>query len=184
MQKEIQLKNDRICFTLKKSKRAKHVILNVGCDAKVSVTIPWQASEISATNFIQKKSDWLIRKIKYFQNEGRPLIPGPDKKDYAQNKELAQKVIEKKIERFNAIYQFPHRKISVRNQKTRWGSCSRSGNLSFCYRIIYLPEDLSDYVIVHELCHLQEFNHSENFWALVRQTLPNFKELRKRVRVM
>lgn len=184
MEKEINLRSDKLRYTLKKSKRAKHIILNVGCDARVSVTIPWRASEVLAKEFIQKKCDWVLKKVKYYQTEGKPLIPGPSKEDFANYKGLALNIIEKKIERFNAFYGFEVKKVTVRNQKARWGSCSRRGHLSFCYRIIYLPENMSDYVIVHELCHLAEFNHGKNFWKLVSRCVPDYADIRKKVRAM
>lgn len=74
----------------------------------------------------------------------------------------------------------PHffvRKVFIKNQKTRWGSCSKTGNLNFNYRLIHLSSDLVDYIIIHELCHLIEFNHSIRFWNLVGVHCPNYKKL-------
>lgn len=184
MQRELKLKNGAIKYTLKRSKRAKRISLTVGCDAKVSVTIPWRASENLAGSFIQKKINWLLKKIYYFENEGRSLVPGAKRKDYLEYKALARDVVRKKIDHFNLFYKALFGKITIRCQKTRWGSCSRKGNLSFNYRIIFLSEKLSDYVVVHELCHLLEFNHSSKFWELVAKTIPDYKEIRKKVRRM
>jgi predicted metal-dependent hydrolase len=64
-------------------------------------------------------------------------------------------------------------------QRSRWGSCSRKGNLNFNYKLIQLPQELADYIVVHELCHLKQFNHSHAFWNLIAETIPNHIELRK-----
>ncbi len=100
------------------------------------------------------------------------------KSQYIKYKDQALILAENRIAYFNKIYDFKINKISIRNQKTRWGSCSRGGNISFNYKIALLPEKLTDYIVVHELCHLGQFNHSKDFWNLVAQTIPNHKELR------
>ena len=103
-------------------------------------------------------------------------------KNYLENKNKALEIIKERIEYFNAFYNYKWNKISVKNQKTRWGSCSRRGNLNFNYKIALLPQKSSDYIIVHELCHLGEFNHSREFWDLVAKTIPDYKEIRRSIR--
>lgn len=83
---------------------------------------------------------------------------------------------------FNEIYGFSYKEVRVKNQKTRWGSCSKRGNLNFNYRILYLPLHLADYIVVHELCHLKEFNHGKKFWDLVAQVFPGHREMRRELR--
>ncbi|PID51680.1 MAG: metal-dependent hydrolase, partial [Candidatus Moraniibacteriota bacterium] len=70
----------------------------------------------------------------------------------------------------------------IRNQKTRWGSCGSNGNLHFNCQLLCVRDALIDYVVVHELCHLKEMNHSPRFWDLVAQTMPDYKTLRKELR--
>lgn len=98
---------------------------------------------------------------------------------YAKYKPLARHIAKHRIAHFNSVYQFNIQRIFIKNQKTRWGSCSKKGNLNFNYRIALLPRELSDYVIVHELCHLGEFNHSQRFWKLVAKTIPNYLEIKR-----
>lgn len=88
-------------------------------------------------------------------------------------------MVERKIEQFNAVYNFKVGRVSIRNQRSRWGSCSRLGNLNFNFKIALLPEPLVDYLIVHELCHLGEFNHSPRFWDLVAHTIPDYRAKRR-----
>ena len=71
---------------------------------------------------------------------------------------------------------------SMRNQKTRWGSCSSNGNLNFNNRLLFVPEELVDYVVVHELAHRKEMNHSNAFWNVVEKYMPDYKECRKKLR--
>ena len=97
-------------------------------------------------------------------------------------KKLLKPVIEAKLLQFNSYYNFKYNKISIRHQKTRWGSCSSDGNLSFNCKLACLSNDLQEYVVAHELCHLQEMNHSKDFWALVEKTVPNYKELRAQLK--
>lgn len=104
------------------------------------------------------------------------------RRDYLARKEDARKIVTEKIAHFNQYYQFRVGRVSIKNQKSRWGSCSKKGNLNFNYRIVFLPEKLADYIVVHELCHLGQFNHSKKFWDLVSETLPNYQELRKQLR--
>jgi predicted metal-dependent hydrolase len=82
----------------------------------------------------------------------------------------------------NAFYNFAYNKVAIRDQKSRWGSCSTKKNLNFNYRIQFLPVHLIDYIVVHELCHLEEFNHGENFWKLVEKAIPRYRECQVELR--
>lgn len=100
---------------------------------------------------------------------------------YEEHKEVARALVHKKLEAFNRHYGFIYQRVTIRDQKSRWGSCSKKGNLNFNYRIALLPDDLADAIIVHELCHLKEFNHSARFWERVKETIPDVAERRKRL---
>lgn len=73
-------------------------------------------------------------------------------------------------------------RISIRQQATRWGSCSGKGNLNYNWKLVLLPEDLQDYVVVHELAHRKEMNHSSRFWEIVKKELPDWEDKRRRLR--
>lgn len=100
----------------------------------------------------------------------------------AKSSELLR-LIEHRIDLYNRHYRFDFNDIKIKRMKSRWGSCSRKKNLNFNAKLALLPSELIDYVIVHELCHLREFNHSRKFWALVAQTMPHWKKLRKELRL-
>lgn len=107
-----------------------------------------------------------------------PLAPAR----YLALKEQARVFVRDRIALLNAPYGFEFNRIAIRNTRSRWGSCSKKKNLNFSYKIVLLPERLADYIVVHELCHLGELNHSPRFWALVARTFPNYKELRHELR--
>jgi len=101
---------------------------------------------------------------------------------YLKHKEKARVLVMERLAEFNKIYGLAPNRIAIRNTKSRWGSCSKKGNLNFNYRIVFLPPKLADYLVVHELCHIQEFNHSQKFWDLVAVAVPDYKKLRKELR--
>lgn len=89
-------------------------------------------------------------------------------------KKLAYDEIKTLVDKYANILGVKYSKINIRDTKTRWGSCSSSKALSFSWRLILAPIDVMEYVIVHEVCHLKEMNHSEKFWRLVFQLYPNY----------
>lgn len=180
--KKIVLHNQEIKYKLKRSKRAKRMRLAVYCDASVVVTLPLHVNENIVEKFITEKASWLMDKILHFKNSGHLLLAKTSKKDYLKNKEVALKFAKERIELFNKIYKFKFNKITIKNQKTRWGSCSRKGNLNYNYKLLFLPKRIADYIIVHELCHLKEFNHSRKFWNLVAKAMPDYLDIKKELK--
>lgn len=182
MKKQIILQNKKITYTLRKSKRARRMRLAVYCDGSVVVTTPFDLQENIAERFIKEKMSWLLSKIDYFKHFKYKYVRRYGRRDYLKYKEKAFCLIQERVSYFNKIYAFKYNKINIKNQKTRWGSCSKKGNLNFNYRIIFLPENIRDYVIVHELCHLKEFNHSKKFWNLVGKIIPDYLRIRKELK--
>jgi hypothetical protein len=90
----------------------------------------------------------------------------------------AHAIVEERLARWNAHYGFTWTRVAIKEQKTRWGSCSRRGALNFNWRLLLAPLPALDYVVIHELCHLSEPNHAPRFWALVAQTCPDYHERR------
>mgnify|MGYP001609645548 FL=1 len=131
---------------------------------------------------MKQRIRWLIKKFSPFKIVVRRTSLRGKKKEYLENKGKALALALSRIEHFNKIYKVNIGKINIKNQKTRWGSCSKKGNINFNYKIALLPERLSDYIIVHELCHLKEFNHSCKFWDLVSITIPDWLERRSELK--
>ena len=102
---------------------------------------------------------------------------------YVLNKEAARAAIVARTAELNQHYHFEYNRIAIRAQRSRWGSCSKKGNLNFNYMIAALPADLMEYVIVHELCHLAVFNHSRAFWDEVAKVVPEFRVARAKLRL-
>jgi len=182
MKKEIELQKQKVEYTLRKSKRAHKMRLAVYCDGSFVVTAPWRLSENIIERFIIEKSNWVVSRIEHFKNTPKPVFLKGTKKDYAQYKEQALVLVKKRIDYFNKIYNFKFNKVNIKNQKTRWGSCSKKGNLNFNYRIVLIGDRLADYIIVHELCHLKEFNHKQKFWNLVEKTIPDYLKIKKELK--
>lgn len=178
MQKEINLADKKIVYTLKVSLRAKRLRLAIYCNGDLVVTQPRFIKTETVENFIKTKADWIIKKISDSKNREASPISRLTRRDYLNKREEARVLVSERLQYFNSFYNFEYSQINIRNQKTRWGSCSRRGNMNFNFRLLYLPEPMRDYVIVHELCHLKELNHSSRFWSLVAKTIPNFRDLR------
>jgi predicted metal-dependent hydrolase len=169
-----------ISCKIKKSRRAKNICLRVCADATAVLTIPWWVSKETGLRFLESKKNWLLDKIRIKKEELR-IKPQRTRTDYLKNKSAAERLVWGRLEHFNAFYNFNYNRVCIRDQKSRWGSCSAKKNLNFSYRLVFLPPELADYLVVHELCHLGEMNHSARFWKLVERTIPEYKLLRRKL---
>jgi len=180
------LQNRQVAYTLRKSRRARHMRLAVYHDGSVVVTAPWfldgsfagrhVASEVE--RFIRDKTRWLLSKLAFYQQfAGRPVLRH-SRREYLAHKARAYALISNKAEYFARELGYSYNRLVIKNQKTCWGSCSKKRNLNFNYKILFLPESMQNYIVVHELCHLAEFNHSKKFWTLVQAVVPNHRRIR------
>jgi len=183
MEKQIFCHDQELTYTLKKSSRARRMRLTVHCDGSIIVTTPFGFfQETAAERFVREKSMWVISKLAHFKNTRSKSVHIFTKADFHKYKKDARVFVQYRIKELNTFYKFDYNQISIRDQKTRWGSCSKNGNLSFNYKLLFLPQRLSDYLIVHELCHIQELNHSKKFWNQVARIFPDYKQLRKELK--
>lgn len=104
------------------------------------------------------------------------------RREYLRYRELARVLVHERIAFYVARGAPAPRAVRIRNNKTRWGSCSAKGNVNFHYRLALIPLPLADYVIVHELCHVRELNHSPRFWQLVAEHIPEYRAARAALR--
>jgi predicted metal-dependent hydrolase len=181
MQYQIEIQGQKIEYEHRVSKRSKSIRLSVYPGGKLVVTTPWRVDLAQASRFIVKKSKWVLSKIGRLKDV-QPFNAAAFRQQHLKYKAQALELVQSRIHELNKHYGFTFGKVTIKNHKTLWGSCSKRGNLNFSSRIALLPPEAADYIIVHELCHLKEFNHSPRFWALVAETIPNYKSLRKSLR--
>ena len=167
-------------IAVKNRKRSKNITLSVKNVDKITVSKPVYIPLFMVSKLINEKSDWIKTKLDELKskNEESPFV----KLVYKSDKEIARKQITETVNEINSFYNFSYHRIFIKDQKSRWGSCSKNKNLSFSYKIAFMPKHFMEYVVAHELCHLAEFNHSQNFWKLVEQRIPNYKSIRKLLR--
>lgn len=170
---------DEIYFELIRSDRSTCQI-QVMRDGSVIVRAPRRMPEGDIKRFVLKKSDWIEKaqgKARAARERANAIEPLTD----ADIKALADRALEyipQRVAFFAPLVGVEYGRITIRNQKTRWGSCSGKKNLNFNCLLMLTPDDVIDYVVTHELCHLKEMNHSPRFWAEVEHVLPDYKESR------
>ena len=161
----------------------KTVAIQVNSDRSVTVRAPRSASEKDIEEILKKKKAWISKHIEKIKETKERFEAEPTEKLTREKvialAEEALKVIPERVEYFAKVIGVTYGKITVRNQKTRWGSCSSKGNLNFNCLLMLAPPEVLDYVVVHELCHRKQMNHSKAFWLEVEKVLPDYKEARK-----
>jgi len=180
--KIITLQGREINYTQRVSRQARRLRLTIQSDGRLVVTQPARLPLHYSEDFLRVKASWIITKLDNLAIRPLPLNPVQSREKYLQQKAAARRLALERLQYFNSFYGLTYNRLSIRDQKTRWGSCSKKGNLNFNYRIIELAPRVADYIIVHELCHLKEFNHSPRFWLFVAKTLPDYKLLRQKIR--
>lgn len=181
MEKSVRLLGKTITYKIRKNLRARNIKISIKSDGQVLLTIPRFVPERMGEAFLTSKANWVIKKleeIKYSKLNVNLLKYPP----YKTNRKEALKILSKKVEEVNEFYGFKYGRITIKNQRTCWGSCSRRGNLNFNYKLAFMDPKFADYVITHEICHLKELNHSKRFWDLVSKRLPGYKQIHKEMR--
>ena len=157
----------------------KTLAVQIRADGTAIARAPLRMSKARILDFLYEKASWICMqqermrtRISVRQQEGIHLDAEQEKRLRAQ----AKVVLEQRTDYFARQIGVTYGRITVRDQKTRWGSCSQAGNLNFNFRLILAPPEVLDYVVVHELCHRRQMNHSAQFWQEVAQVLPDYRE--------
>lgn len=160
--------------------------LEVKRDGSVILRAPIFASNSQIEEFYNKNKAWLEKHIT--ENEKRTeksrSYPAFTEDEIKALRARAKQYIPKRIEYWAEIIGVKYNSVSIRAQKTRWGSCSSKGNLNFNCLLMLTDTETIDYVVIHELCHIKELNHSKHFWSLVEAYMPNYKEVQKHIKSM
>ncbi len=158
--------------------------LSVHAGGRIVVSAPLSSPRSRIKEFVESQAEWIKSAGGRLKTQNRGLLHQGGRKDFLEKRHRAMALACELISRLDPYREFKVAGISIRNQSSRWGSCSRAGRLNFNYRIIYLPARLREYLVMHELCHLKEFNHSRRFWAFVAAKLPDYAQRRKEFKRM
>lgn len=149
-------------------------------DGEIFVRVPRKLSTAMIREFVDAHGAWIAKTM---ARQRRQTVP--EAVDEAEQKRLRQKareVIRARVEYYAPKMGVTYNRIFIKEQKTRWGSCSTAGNLNFNWKLILTGEAQLDYVVVHELAHRKQMNHSPQFWHEVEKILPDYKERRRRLK--
>lgn len=154
----------------------KTIAIQIKPDGQVIVRCPKRMRIEDARRFAESKSDWIE---KHLSKRNVQDVVKYTPKEIEQLREQARKLVTERVRYYAPIVGVTYGQIAIRTQHTRWGSCSSKGNLNFNCLLAVVPPEVLDYVVVHELCHRKELNHSSRFWSEVERVLPDYKTWRK-----
>ncbi|MCD8019989.1 MAG: M48 family metallopeptidase [Clostridiales bacterium] len=161
--------------------------LQINRDMQIIVRTSYYSSDSEIRQYVQASSDWIDKTLKKMRLEKtetaydckEPLTDA----DIERLAKEAKSIFPKRVAYYAKIIGVSYGKITIRCQKTRWGSCSRAGNLNFNCLLMLAPQKVIDYIVVHELCHRKEMNHSKRFWMEVAAVMPDYKEQEEWLRI-
>lgn len=154
----------------------KTIAIQIKPDGQVVVRCPKRMRIEEAKQFVESKSDWIE---KHLANRPVQQVEKYAPKEIEQLREQARIIVTARVRYYAPIIGVTYGQIAIRTQHTRWGSCSSKGNLNFNCLLALVPPEVLDYVVVHELCHRKEMNHSVQFWKEVERVIPYYKSCKK-----
>ena len=161
-----------------RSKR-KTVTIQIKSDGRVVVRAPVRMSGTAIRQLLEEKSAWIEKHLAQIRRQNESAEPAFSPEQLRQLAEAARQDLPRRAARFAPLVGVSCGRITIRAQKSRWGSCSTRGNLNFNCLLMLCPEEVRDYVVVHELCHRKEMNHSRRFWLELARVLPEYEQQRQ-----
>ena len=174
-------KTEHFKYELIRAKR-RSMSLKVDLDGTITVRAPYRTPVQTADWFVEGHRDWIEVRLR----AGARIMaerPSYTDRERAEGRKQAAEVITARCRYYAPVMGVSYGTVTIREQKTRWGSCSTKGNLNFNWKLVLMPLEILDYVVVHELAHRIQMNHSAAFWAEVGKILPDYKERRQWLKV-
>ncbi len=166
---------------IERSKRARHLNISVRPYKGVRVSVPQGLSFAKAEQYVHAKTVWIqkqLDRMKQFEREHETMAED----SIEINRGQAKRKLTRRLRGLAAKHGFSYSRVSIRNQRTRWGSCSANNNISLNMKLVRLPDGLIDYVILHELVHTRERNHSRDFWTGLDRLVGDAKKMASELR--
>lgn len=159
--------------------------IEIGRDKKIKVRVPRRASKAQIEEMLKAKHDWILKTLDKIEQRNTAEAREYEEAEQLSSEEVKRLKKEARI-RLTELTEYwagrmgiSYGRISIRGQKTRWGSCSSKGNLNYNYLLMLCPDDVIEYVVIHELCHRIYMNHSKRFWEKIEEFCPNYRQARK-----
>ena len=174
-------KTEHFTYELIRAKR-RSMSLKVDLDGTITVRAPYRTPVQTADWFVEGHRDWIEVRLR----AGARIMaerPSYTDRERAEGRKQAAEAIKARCRYYAPVMGVSYGTVTIREQKTRWGSCSAKGNLNFNWKLVLMPPEILDYVVVHELAHRIQMNHSAAFWAEVGKILPDYKERRQWLKV-
>lgn len=161
-----------------RDRRARRYVLRVNADGTLRLTLPRWGSLEAARRFVRGERMWIERERARQLRRAPSLSP----EERASLRRRARIELPARLRQLAARHGFEPGRVTIRDQRSRWGSCSPSGDISLNWRLILMPDAVRDYVLLHELAHLREHNHSRRFWRLMSRICPTWRDARRWLR--
>ena len=166
----------KIPYTLVRSSR-KTIAIHITPTGEVEVRCPRRCSRREVEAFVVSKQDWICKHLQTIAQ--RPELPQLSAEELRSLAKQAADLLPGRVKELAAWMEVSYGRLTIRSQKTRWGSCSAQGNLNFNCLLMLMPQEVRDYVVIHELCHRKHLNHSPEFWAEVGRYCPYYRDAKK-----